>query len=252
MERIEYRNVIDKSQWGDGPWQSEPDKIQWQDEATGLPCLIVRGPVGALCGYVGVPKTHPAYGLHYDGCTTEAANEWRKESRKRMRKAALNPTGPRVMPDFSDMPEQTVVPGAGEAVVALEAHGGITFADKCSDISLEAWERWRKRLLARNDEAQQYPVGDAAQAFKEWEGCINNYEAWAERARSRYICHHDPENDDVWWFGFDCAHAWDICPGIDYTRTAGTRSLSDSTYRDVAYVTKECEGLAAQLQELVP
>lgn len=65
METIEYR-TIDKTGWGDGPWQSEPDKRQWQDEATGLPCLIVRGPVGVLCGYVGVPEGHIAFGMDYD------------------------------------------------------------------------------------------------------------------------------------------------------------------------------------------
>lgn len=28
--------TIDKADWGEGPWQTEPDKIQWVDEATGL------------------------------------------------------------------------------------------------------------------------------------------------------------------------------------------------------------------------
>ena len=65
MKTIEY-TYRDKSSWGDGPWQSEPDKIQWLDEATGLPCLIVRGPVGALCGYVGVPEGHPHFEQKYD------------------------------------------------------------------------------------------------------------------------------------------------------------------------------------------
>ena len=62
MKAIQYRDVVDKSDWGPGPWNNEPDKAQWQDKATGLPCLIVRGPLGALCGYVGVPPGHPAYG----------------------------------------------------------------------------------------------------------------------------------------------------------------------------------------------
>lgn len=53
MRTIEYQ-TIDKSEWGAGPWQSEPDKKQWQDPETGLPCLIVRGPPGALCGYGGL------------------------------------------------------------------------------------------------------------------------------------------------------------------------------------------------------
>src|SRR5262249_14225809 len=64
MRTIEYRTV-DKSAWGDGPWQQEPDKRQWADPDTGLPCLILRGPVGALCGYVGGPPSHPVYGKDY-------------------------------------------------------------------------------------------------------------------------------------------------------------------------------------------
>lgn len=66
MERIEYRDVIDKTGWTRGAWDNEPDKIQWQDEATGLPCLIVRGPTGSLCGYVGVAPGHPLHGTDYD------------------------------------------------------------------------------------------------------------------------------------------------------------------------------------------
>lgn len=66
MQRLEYRTV-DKAAWGDGPWQSEPDKIQWQDEATGYPCLIVRHPhFGFFCGYVGVQPNHPSYGKDYN------------------------------------------------------------------------------------------------------------------------------------------------------------------------------------------
>ena len=34
----EYRTV-DKSTWARGPWDTEPDKMQWRDEATGLDCL---------------------------------------------------------------------------------------------------------------------------------------------------------------------------------------------------------------------
>lgn len=64
MKTLEYR-FIDKSEWGAGPWQSEPDKLQWPDAETGLPCLIVRGPMGSLCGYVGVAPDHPLYGVAY-------------------------------------------------------------------------------------------------------------------------------------------------------------------------------------------
>ena len=65
MKTLSY-HTTDKSQWLDGPWKDEPDKMQWPDAATGYPCLIVRNPVGALCGYVGVTKDHPAYGKGYE------------------------------------------------------------------------------------------------------------------------------------------------------------------------------------------
>ena len=50
--------------WPRGPWDNEPDRIEW--EASGYPALIVRNHTGALCGYVGVPNGHPAYGKGYD------------------------------------------------------------------------------------------------------------------------------------------------------------------------------------------
>lgn len=56
----------DRAAWPEGPWKTEPDKVQWIDEATGLDCLIVRGPLGAWCGYVGVAPGHPMHGVGYD------------------------------------------------------------------------------------------------------------------------------------------------------------------------------------------
>lgn len=53
----------ERKAWPPGPWVDEPDRVEWRDEATGLPCLIVRGHLGALCGYVGVPEGHPWFGL---------------------------------------------------------------------------------------------------------------------------------------------------------------------------------------------
>jgi len=65
---MEYRewHSISKEDWGEGAWQEEPDKIQWKDTATQLPCLIVRSDLsGSLCGYVGIPEGHPWFGLAY-------------------------------------------------------------------------------------------------------------------------------------------------------------------------------------------
>lgn len=70
MESKEYRTV-DKSSWKRGPWDNEPDKAQWPDPTTSLPCLIVRGPSGALCGYVGVDESHPLYKVDYDNVDVE-------------------------------------------------------------------------------------------------------------------------------------------------------------------------------------
>ena len=56
---------IDRSRWGKGPWDNEPDKIQWTDETTELPCLIKRSHLGTLCGYIGVPKGHPLHEVSY-------------------------------------------------------------------------------------------------------------------------------------------------------------------------------------------
>lgn len=71
---IKYREwtYIDKAGWGNGKWLQECDKCQWTDEATGLPCLIVRTPHhGALCGYVGVDERHSLYGKEYDAADVE-------------------------------------------------------------------------------------------------------------------------------------------------------------------------------------
>ena len=98
MDTKQY-TTIDKSQWARGPWDDEPDKMQWQDEQTGLPCLIVRGPSGALCGYVGVAEGHPCFGIDYDACkpvNAEDESEW------------------------------------------IEVHGGLTYSDFCQESEDEA------------------------------------------------------------------------------------------------------------------
>jgi len=144
--RAQQWSFFDKSSWAVGPWQSEPDKAQWTDEGSGLPCLIVRAKgSGSLCGYVGISSTHPFFGKCY-----------------------------------SDLD--------------LDVHGGLTFASKCMEDNKE-----------------------------------------------QGVCHivEMGEDDDVWWFGFDCAHAGDYVPqyGLD----------DISNYRDWAYLRAQCAQLAEQL-----
>lgn len=140
---------LDRTGWEAGPWDGEPDRMEWRDEATGLPCLIVRGQVGALCGYVGVPPSHPWHGVEYDA-------------------------------------------------IDADVHGGLTYASKCHGT----------------------------------------------------ICHVPApgESDDVWWLGFDCAHAGDIVPGS----TRWSLPFRGDVYRDVAYVRGEVARLAAQAGTGVP
>lgn len=70
METKTY-TTLERKDWGSGPWDSEPDKVQWPDAATGLPCLAVRNPfMGHWCGYVGVAEGHPLFGKDY-GATGE-------------------------------------------------------------------------------------------------------------------------------------------------------------------------------------
>lgn len=63
-----------RSEWGLGPWQTEPDLVEWRMAGVPFPLIIARGSVGALCGYVGVPPGHPCHGgggpgVHSEGIT---------------------------------------------------------------------------------------------------------------------------------------------------------------------------------------
>lgn len=51
-----------------GPWDDEPDKVQWIDPVTDLDCLIHRNHMGGLCGYAAVPPEHPFHGKDYGAC----------------------------------------------------------------------------------------------------------------------------------------------------------------------------------------
>ena len=56
-ERVTY-GIADRSGWRPGPWDDEPDKVQWIDAATGLHCIALRA-ASHWCGYVGLPAGHP-------------------------------------------------------------------------------------------------------------------------------------------------------------------------------------------------
>lgn len=150
MNKIE-QTYIDKTSWPNGEWKEEPDRISWVDPETGYHCLIKRGPVGALCGYVAIEKTHPYYKKDHNDIDWE-----------------------------------------------FEVHGGLTYSKHC------------------NGNAE---VG---------------------------ICHLTKDNDDAWWFGFDCAHYGDFCPRYESVYNIYT---GYDIYRDVEYVKFQVTSLAKQLKE---
>lgn len=56
---------VNRATWPPGPWDAEPeDRVEFRH--AGFPCLLVRGPAGAWCGYVGLPPGHPAHGADWD------------------------------------------------------------------------------------------------------------------------------------------------------------------------------------------
>lgn len=75
------------------------------------------------------------------------------------------------------------------------------------------------------------------------------------------VCHvpQPGEPDDVWWFGFDCGHAWDIAPAMvsrmkEIYASHGESDympldLPGSSYKTLDYVKAEVNKLAEQLVE---
>lgn len=62
----------EREKWGPGPWQNEPDRVEWRKPGSPLPRLVVRGPMGSWCGYVGLPPGHPLHGKGWGAPEVEA------------------------------------------------------------------------------------------------------------------------------------------------------------------------------------
>lgn len=80
-------------------------------------------------------------------------------------------------------------------------------------------------------------------------GGLTYADSCQEGPEGETICHVPApgEPEPLWWLGFDCAHAWDLCPErVMREALRGLSRFHDETYRDVAYVKAECAALAAQ------
>jgi hypothetical protein len=66
-------------------------------------------------------------------------------------------------------------------------------------------------------------------------------------ACSENICHvpEPGEPEDVWWFGFDCGHCYDLMPIMKVSPEEAAKMKMD--YKGIPYVKEECEDLAEQL-----
>lgn len=234
METREW-SYTDKSEWGPGPWQHEPDKAQWTT-ASGLPGLIVRNPSGALCGYVGVDSGHALFGVAYDedAAILDGAFSRRMEQPVGEHPPLLLLAGLLFGAEPKQSPE-----------TVFTVHGGLTFSDPCHEPTREAWERWRVSMLTRRDESVLHPRGDMAEAWRERGDQVEDYEKFSAWVSERAICHVGGEK--VWWFGFDCAHCDDLSP--KYASYYGA-SFDRGVYRDISYVRSEVESLARQLAEI--
>jgi hypothetical protein len=72
-------------------WGKDLNRLDW--ECSGYRCALRRdNDIGVWCGYVGVPLTHPLYGIDCDDIYEESASE--------------------------------------EAMMEIEVHGGLTYSDR--------------------------------------------------------------------------------------------------------------------------
>lgn len=193
----EIAETIDKSKWGKGPWQKEPDRMEWEHK--GLPCLIVRGPVGAWCGYVAVPPSHPWHGIGYSDCVK-----------------GCPPVEPKPLEPIGDKP----VPG-----------------------SIQDWHLKRKHFACGAD----YQPGHTPESIIKVHGGLT----YADFCQG-HVCHipKPGKPDNVYWFGFDCAHFGDVCPKYEELgKQIGYRfeAMLGGRYWNVEHVRAEVERLADQL-----
>jgi hypothetical protein len=68
IEHVET-GLVDRTGWGPGPWDGEPDRVMWAAAAPPhYRCMVSRADaeLGHLNGYVAVRQGHPAHGLDCD------------------------------------------------------------------------------------------------------------------------------------------------------------------------------------------
>ena len=182
-----------RENWVDGPWRDEPDKVIWTDPETGLDCMILRNRTGVLCGYVGVPSTHPWYGVDYSGCINRH-KPYTLEERRAQAEEALEAA--------NRLPETDTTKGS--AVRALELQLQALEADGW----MSRMERWPCLDYDREDKCHSPEDTLRAHGGITYSGASSAYQSYVGR---------EGRPEDVWLYGFDCGHSSDFSPGMEAT-----------------------------------
>ena len=111
----------------------------------------------------------------------------------------------------------------------------------CGYVGVERVHPWYAKEYSEKGPREMEVHGGLTFASK----CTPPHPDFAEHRR---ICHipSPGESDDIWWFGFDCAHAWDLSPG----RTPPDFASGEDVYRNIEYVKIEVAELARQLRDI--
>src|SRR5262245_43843719 len=95
------------------------DTKRWID-TTGYPCLARKMRWGSWCGYVGVPETHPLYGLPYNA-RIKPPPGWNNRLRSLQGIGVIDLL---VAAMSGNDPNENM-----QICLLLECHGGVTFSD---------------------------------------------------------------------------------------------------------------------------
>lgn len=104
------------------PWLNEPEHDEFIH--AGLRCRLVRGPLGAWCGYVALPPGHPLHSIEYNEPSPALAQAW---SERLLEKDDVERTS--VITLMEGMIGQ--LPDAGLPATpeqAISVHGGVTYS----------------------------------------------------------------------------------------------------------------------------
>ena len=149
----------------------------------GLPYVILRTSLGHLCGYVGILKDHPLYGVSY--------NESSEELKQALEAAKRGPVGKRGI--------LSLVRAAAGALGAtpenvFDVHGSLTFSGGS--------EYGHPRRLAFLREKIRSCSGSL---FKDY----YSRDLDRETSLAGQATNYPVPAKNTWWFGFDCAHLGD-------------------------------------------